>query len=105
VENYVESLGVDFGFFTTSRKGGETSSALFHDRAIMAMECYLGQAGGTPDDLILASWFTYPERTIPEDATGADYPAMRIVLDYGERLTAIQAGAAPSFHCSRQARR
>jgi hypothetical protein len=57
------------------------------------MECYLAYAGGTPDDLILASWFTYPDRTVPEDATGDDYPSMRIVLEYGRRLDEIAAGA------------
>jgi hypothetical protein len=95
VERFVEEgLGASFGLFTTSRKGGNTSSSMFRRRVMTAMECYLGFAGGTPDDLILASWFRYPDKTIPEDATGDDYPAMRIVLEYGRRVDDLERIAA-----------
>jgi hypothetical protein len=95
VERFVEEeLGASFGLFTTSRKGGNTSSSMFRRRVMTAMECYLGFAGGTPDDLILASWFRYPDKTIPEDATGDDYPAMRIVLEYGRKVDDLERIAA-----------
>jgi hypothetical protein len=61
---------------------------------LAALECYAG-AGGTPGDLIIASWFPHPQKTIPENADGNDYPFMRTVLEYGRRLEQIKnAGAA-----------
>lgn len=90
VESYVEDvLGVRFGFMTTSAKGGRASSKVFHERVLAAQECYLG-AGGTPADFIIASWFPSPQTTIPETATGDDYPAMRTVLEYGRQLDRIE---------------
>ena len=90
VESYVEDvLGVRFGFMTTSAKGGRASSKEFHERVLAAQECYLG-AGGTPTDFIIASWFPNPQTTIPETATGDDYPAMRTVLEYGRQLDRIE---------------
>jgi hypothetical protein len=94
VEDYVESLGMRFGFFTTSRQGGNVSSKAFHERVMAALECFAG-AGGTPGDLIIASWFRYPDKTIPETAGGDDYPAMRTVLEYGRRLRQIETGVTP----------
>lgn len=89
VESYVEDvLGIRFGFMTTSAKGGRVSSREFHERVLAAQECYLG-AGGTPTDFIIASWFPFPQTTIPETATGDDYPAMRTVLEYGRQLDRI----------------
>ena len=90
VESYVEEvLGLRFGFMTTSAKGGRASSKEFHERVLAAQECYLG-AGGTPGDLIIASWFPFPQTTIPETAAGDDYPAMRTVLEYGSQLDRIE---------------
>ena len=90
VESYVEEvLGIRFGFMTTSAKGGRASSKAFHERVLAAQECYLG-AGGTPTDFIIASWFPFPQATIPETATGDDYPAMRTVLEYGRQLDRIE---------------
>jgi hypothetical protein len=89
-ESYVEDeLGLKFGYFTTSRKGGHHSSKAFHERVMAALECY-ADAGGTPGDLIVASWFPHPQKTIPETATGDDYPAMRTVLEYGRQLEQIE---------------
>jgi len=90
VERYVEEdLGLKFGFFTTSREGGLVSSKAFHDRVMAALECYAG-ADGTPGDFIIASWFPHPQKTIPETATGDDYPAMRTVLEFGRQLERIE---------------
>lgn len=89
VESYVEDdLGLRFGLIVTSSAGGTISSKTFHERVLATMECYSG-AGGTPGDLIIASWFPYPKTTIPETATGNDYPAMRTVLEFGRQLVRI----------------
>ncbi len=92
VERYVEDqLGLSFGYFTTSRKGGYTSSKAYHKSVIADLECYAG-SGGTPHDFIIASWFPYPQKTIPESATGNFYPTMRTVLEFGLRLDQIEQG-------------
>ena len=89
VERYVEEdLGLRFGFFTTSRTGGNISSRAFHDRVMAALECYTG-ATGTPRDWLIASWFPHPRNTIPENVVGEDYPAMRTVLAFGRSLEQI----------------
>lgn len=89
-ESYVEDdLGVKFGYFTTSRRGGYHSSKAFHERVMAALECY-ADAGGSPRDLIIASWFPHPQNTVPETAIGEDYPAMRTVLEYGRQLDQIE---------------
>ena len=93
VERFVEQdLGLKFGFFTGSRKHGQTSSKAFHDAVLASLDCYDG-ASGTPDHFIVASFYRFPDKTIPEDATGDDYPAMRIVLDVGRRLAQISKPA------------
>lgn len=88
IERYVEALGVRFGFFATSRKAGYQSSRAFHERVIAALECTT-EAGSTPGEFIIASWFPHPGETIPETATGRHYPAMRTVLEFGRRLKQI----------------
>ncbi|MBU1623484.1 MAG: hypothetical protein KJ850_00390 [Gammaproteobacteria bacterium] len=102
-ESYVENdLGVQFGYFTTSRKGGHSSSKAYHERVMAALECYAGH-GGTPAEYIVASWFPHPEKTIPENATGNDYPAMRTVKEFGRELNAIEM-AGPSWSAQRSSR-
>jgi len=86
VERYVEEeLGLQFGFFTTSHTGGNISSKAFHERVMAGLACYSG-ATGTPRDWVIASWFPHPGKTIPENAMGDDYPAMRTVLALGKSL-------------------
>ena len=92
VEDFVEQdLGTQFGIFAKSRRAGQTSSAAFHDAVLKVLDCYSG-SGGTPRDYVVAAWFKHPERTIPENATGDDYPMMRIVLNFGRRFDQIQNG-------------
>lgn len=94
VESYVEDeLGLRFGLVATSSKGGRISGKAFHERVLAAQECYVG-AGGTPGDFIIASWFSYPQATIPETATGDDYPAMRTVLEFGRQFERIEKSGA-----------
>jgi len=104
VERYVEDeLGLQFGFFVTSKEGGVISSRAFHDKVMAALDCYLG-AEGTPRDLVIASWFPHPRTTIPETATGDDYPAMRTVLEFGRRLDQI-GKAGPTWAAGRTRQR
>lgn len=101
VEKYVEGLGVEFGLYAKSRRAGQISSEMFHRRSIEGLECYAG-AGGTPHDYIIASWFRYPEKAIPDNATGNDYPLMRTVLDFGRRLDQIEHHGPTSHEGSRE---
>ena len=105
VERYVEEdLGLKFGFFTTSREGGLTSSKAFHERVMASLQCYAG-ADGTPADFIIASWFPHPQETIPDTAMGDDYPAMRTVLEFGRQLERIEKqGPGFSAHGASQSR-
>lgn len=90
LERFVEDeLGLAFGYFTTSRRGGYKSSKDYHQNVIADMECFAG-SGGTPRDYIVASWYPYPKTTVPEDATGDDYPAMRTFLEFGRKLERIE---------------
>jgi len=96
VERYVEEeLGLQFGFFTTSHTGGNISSKAFHERVMAALECYAG-AMGSPRDWVIASWFPHPRTTIPENADGDDFPAMRTVLAFGRRLEQISNAGSSS---------
>jgi hypothetical protein len=103
VERYVEEdLGLQFGLLATSKTGGTLSSRAFHERVMATLECYMGITG-TPRDLVIASWFPHPRSTIPETATGEDYPAMRTVLEFGRSLERIRnAGPAWARHRSRE---
>jgi hypothetical protein len=94
VERYVEDeLGLQFGFFTTSRQGGRASSKAFNDAVLSALECYAG-ADGTPAHFVIASWFHHPQKTIPDADSGDDYPAMRTVLKFGRKLEEIKAAGS-----------
>jgi hypothetical protein len=95
LERYVEDdLGIAFGMFAKSRRGGQTSSRAFYERTMAMLECYAG-SGGTPREYVVSSNFRYPDKTVPETATGDDYPTMRVVLEFGRRLDQIKnAGAA-----------
>lgn len=96
VEQYVEDeLHVKFGLLATSRKGGYTSSKAYHHSVMAVLMCY-SWADGTPHDFIIASWFPYPEKTIPETATGDDYPTMRTVKEFGHQLDRIEKNGAGS---------
>jgi hypothetical protein len=92
VERFVENdLGIAFGVFATSRQGGMTSSRSYFDGTIGTLDCFAG-SGGTPREYIVASWFPYPEKAIPDTATGDAYPTMRVALEFGRRLEEIQKG-------------
>lgn len=90
VERFVEEgLGVRFGLIATSSQGGVESSRAFHEGVMAALECYW-RANGTPDDFVIASWFTFPQRTIPEYSSGDEFPAMRTVLEFGRRMGQLE---------------
>jgi hypothetical protein len=92
IEHYVEDdLKVKLGLITTSRRGGKKASRAFHASVMKALECYRGYYKGTPADLLIMSWFPYPDKTVPETATSDNYPLMRTVLEYGRQLSEIEA--------------
>jgi hypothetical protein len=97
LERYVEDeLGVAFGILAKSRRGGERSSRMAYERTLSTLDCYAG-VGGTPREYVLTGNFRYPERAIPENATGDDYPQMRVMLDFGRRLAEVEkSGVGPS---------
>jgi hypothetical protein len=57
------------------------------------LQCYHA-AGGSPREFVIASWFPHPEKTVPDTATGDDYPAMRTVLEFGRELKRLDQGGA-----------
>jgi hypothetical protein len=99
VEQFVKrDVGARFGIIATSRIAGYKSNRDFH-QAVLAMVENYSRAGGDPDFFLLASWFPHPDATIPDDVRGADFPAMRTVLEVGETLRAFEqerAAGAPA---------
>jgi hypothetical protein len=90
LEEYVEDeLGLPFGVFAISRRAGQHSSRMVYERTLSVLNCY-AVLGGTPRDYVVTSFFRYPERTIPESATGDNYPQMRTMLAFGRRLDEIR---------------
>jgi hypothetical protein len=93
LERYVEDdLGVAFGILAKSRRGGQHSSRRAYEDTLSVLDCYAG-VGGTPREYVLAGNFRYPERTIPENTTGDDYPQMRVMLAFGRRLAEIESNS------------
>ncbi len=91
-ESFVENeMGIKFGMLTTSRLGGRSSDKAFHDDVLSSMQCY-ASFGGFPSTYLLMSWFPHPRKTVPENAIGDDYPAMRTMLDLGMTLEKIDRG-------------
>jgi len=91
-ESFVENeMGIKFGMLTTSRLGGRSSDKEFHDDVLSSMQCY-ASFGGSPSTYLLMSWFAHPIKTVPENAIGDDYPAMRTMLDLGTTLEKIDRG-------------
>jgi hypothetical protein len=90
VERFVEDdLKIAFGLFATSRNGGMRSSQSYFQGTVGTLNCFSG-SGGTPREYVVASWFPFPEKSIPDTATGSDYPTMRVVLEFGRRLEQIE---------------
>lgn len=85
-ENFVEqSLNIDFGMLAVTKQGGNTSNQMFHEGVMSSLECY-ATVGGTPSSYILMAWFPYPNKVVPDNAIGDDYPAMRTVREFGHEL-------------------
>jgi len=98
VEQFVEGkLGLRFGLIVTSKKGGNNSSSLFHDLVTTEVKCY-SYVGGTPDDYIVASWFPYPNRTIPDKIIGNEYPAMYTVLSIANLINRNTSGTGTQMN-------
>jgi hypothetical protein len=92
VERFVRGpVDARFGLFFTSRQGGVASARAFHVNVVGMLEESLSQRLA-PDSYILASWFPHPSSSIPENAGGFDFPAMRTTLQFGRRLEQLQSG-------------
>lgn len=87
VENYVKDvMGCKFGLVSTSKEAGYTDEKTFHD-AVVAIP---GTQKGSPDRFLIMSWFPHPEFSLPEDASGDNYPVMRTVLDFAGEMGRIR---------------
>lgn len=64
VEAYVESRGMDFGILLTTRDGGYASNEAYARGVTASLATHLKNCA-TPAAYILASWFPYPDRTVP----------------------------------------
>ncbi|MFC1707840.1 hypothetical protein ACFL59_13675, partial [Planctomycetota bacterium] len=88
VEQFVRVLvGCDFGLVCTSRTGGYESDQAYHTNVLASWSQYRAFAGN-PDHTVIMSWFPHPQLTTPETASGAQYPAMRTVVEFGRQLAA-----------------
>jgi len=66
LEQAVRARGLRFGLIYNSEAGGTAGDEPFHDQALAALRAYQA-AGGNPDDLLLQSWYPYPDVMVPED--------------------------------------
>lgn len=64
VEAFVESRGMDFGILLTTREGGYESNEAYARGVTASLATHL-ESCATPSAYILASWFPYPDRTVP----------------------------------------
>lgn len=95
VEEYVQKeIGCSFGLVCTSRVAGYRSDEAYH-RAVLSALASHAKTGGRPDRYLIMSWFPHPKTSIPDSATGKSYPAMRTVLEFGQRLERMKAEEIP----------
>jgi alpha-L-fucosidase len=66
LEQAVRARGLRFGLIYNSEAGGTAGDEPFHDQALAALRAYQA-AGGNPGDLLLQSWYPYPDVMVPED--------------------------------------
>lgn len=66
VEHLTHSWGLRFGLFLTDEIGGFDSSKLFYENCLEGL-MMLREAGGSPDDFNLRTWFTQPDKVVPEE--------------------------------------
>ena len=92
VEDYVrKEIGCEFGLICTSREAGYKSDEAYHNAVMSTLPSY-AKVGGSPDRYLIMSWFPHPKTSIPDTATGASYPVMRTVLEFGRKLETMKAG-------------
>lgn len=92
IEVFVKTeVGCSFGFVCTSAAAGKKSDEAYHKAVLSTLSSYQ-KVGGDPDRYLIMSWFPHPKKSIPDSATGKDYPVMRTVLEFGKKLETITAG-------------
>ena len=65
LEDQARGHGLQVAQIYNSSRGGATSNALFHDDTVAYAEAHRA-AGGRPDIRLVSSWYTYPDRVLPE---------------------------------------
>lgn len=89
VEDFVRNeIGCQFGLVCTSRVAGYDSDKAYHQAVLSSLKRY-SRIGGDPDQYLIMSWFPHPAFTIPDSAQVNDYPLMRTVVEFGQRLDEI----------------
>ena len=66
LQHEVQSHGLRFGLIYNSDAGGNAGDQQFHDQTLAAFQAFHA-AGGSPDDLIVQSWYPFPSVMVPED--------------------------------------
>jgi hypothetical protein len=66
LEQVVRGHGLRFGLIYNSEAGGVAGDQPFHDQTLASLAAYQA-AGGSPDDLIVQSWYPHPSAMVAED--------------------------------------
>lgn len=84
LENVVKSRGLKFNIIINS-EGGNTSPLLFYFYTMEYIKMYLGN-GGAPDTITVESWYTYPDKTLPESERNTLFRTACDVYDFTENF-------------------
>ena len=66
LQQVVQGHGLRFGLIYNSDAGGQAGDQAFHDQTLAAFQAF-HDVGGSPDDLIVQSWYPFPSAMVPED--------------------------------------
>lgn len=64
IEAAVRRLGAEFGLLITTKEGGGESNEAWQAGVLASLDGCI-DSGGAPRDYVIASWFPYPDRTLP----------------------------------------
>jgi hypothetical protein len=68
--NYVRSKRMRFGKYFNSQSGGQTSDVAFERGTLQDATDFIARLGA-PDDVIVESWYSYPQVALPETQIGS----------------------------------
>ncbi|MBT3642429.1 hypothetical protein HN604_01975 [archaeon] len=66
IQDYVKEKGIRFGLIFNSQEGGDESNQKFYEDTLDGKEKFYS-LGGNPDDIIIQSWYSYPDVFEPEE--------------------------------------